>query len=83
VPMLIWLASQLKDAYGLDVEITGARARHGMSDAMRVMLYQATRELLLMIFGLLFLLLAGAGPLSLDARLLAQSFGSSNGRIGS
>jgi two-component system CheB/CheR fusion protein len=46
VPMLIWLSSQVKETHGLKVEIRGVQERHEMSDSMRVLLYQATRELI-------------------------------------
>src|SRR5262249_5541797 len=46
VPMLIWLSSQIRETHGLDVEVKGYRVRYEMSDGMRVLLYQATRELL-------------------------------------
>jgi two-component system CheB/CheR fusion protein len=46
VPMLIWLGSQIREAHGLQVVVNGARGRYSMSEGMRVLLYQATRELL-------------------------------------
>src|SRR5262249_22042908 len=45
VPMVIWLGAQIKDAHGLEVTVRGQSAQP-MSDGMRVLLYQATRELL-------------------------------------
>jgi len=46
VPMLVWLGAQIRETHGLEVEIRGFQARFEMSDGMRVLLYQATRELL-------------------------------------
>src|SRR5262249_15406666 len=45
VPMVIWLGAQIKEGHGLEVTVRG-QGTQPMSDGMRVLLYQATRELL-------------------------------------
>ena len=44
--MLIWLASQIQDTHKLEIEVKELGRRCKMSNGMRVLLYQATRELL-------------------------------------
>jgi PAS domain S-box-containing protein len=43
---LNWLASQMKEQYGLDVRVLSGEDLHGMDDPIRIVIFQTVRELL-------------------------------------
>jgi PAS domain S-box-containing protein len=46
VEAVTWLASQMKEQYGLQVEVDASQDFHPLEEHMRVLLFQAVRELL-------------------------------------